>query len=68
MSRWLLLITSASLVLNACAFEDISDIEAYIADVKQRQPGPIEPLPELKGPFLAPRELGTDPFAPLSRN
>jgi type IV pilus assembly protein PilP len=44
---WLPLLTS-SLLLGACAEQSMSDLENYVAEVKARDPGQIEPLPEIK--------------------
>lgn len=35
-------------LLGGCANRDMSDLEAYVAQVKARDPGQIEPLPEIK--------------------
>ena len=35
-------------LLTGCAGDDISDLQQYAAEVKAREPGPIEPLPEIK--------------------
>ncbi len=54
-----------------CASSDLSDLEAYVANVRTRSGGPIEPLPEIK-PYE--RYLYTaadtgrrDPFEPFFR-
>ncbi|WP_150046923.1 MULTISPECIES: pilus assembly protein PilP [Methylomonas] len=39
---------AALLLLNACVNDDISDLSKYIAEVKARPKGSIEPLPENK--------------------
>ncbi len=44
---WLLILTS-TLLLSACSDSSISDLESYVAQVKARDPGQIEPLPEIK--------------------
>jgi type IV pilus assembly protein PilP len=38
----------ASLALTACGSGRMSDLEEYAQRVKEREPGPIEPLPEIK--------------------
>jgi type IV pilus assembly protein PilP len=35
-------------LLGGCAGGDMSDLQQYVAKVKAREPGPIEPLPEIK--------------------
>jgi type IV pilus assembly protein PilP len=59
----------AMLALGACGNGEMDDLHAYIATVKARQHGPIEPLPE-----FAPYETFTykahnlrDPFLPFLR-
>jgi type IV pilus assembly protein PilP len=34
--------------LAGCASQDMTDLRAFVEDVKQRPPGRIEPLPEIK--------------------
>ena len=44
-----LLITSFLTVLMVgCANKDMNDLRGFIEEVKQRPPGRIEPLPEIK--------------------
>jgi type IV pilus assembly protein PilP len=43
----LLLLTAAVSLLSACS-SGMSDLEAFVAEVKARKPGRIEPLPEIK--------------------
>jgi type IV pilus assembly protein PilP len=38
----------ASIALAACGSGKMADLEEYVQQVKQREPGPIEPLPEIK--------------------
>jgi type IV pilus assembly protein PilP len=38
----------ASLALSACGSGKMADLEDYVQRVKGREPGPIEPLPEIK--------------------
>ncbi len=35
-------------LLSGCANEDMSDLKKYVSKVKARDPGQIEPLPEIK--------------------
>jgi len=35
-------------LLGGCANQDMSDLQTYVARVKARDPGQIEPLPEIK--------------------
>jgi type IV pilus assembly protein PilP len=37
-----------SLTLAACGSGKMADLEEYVAEVKARDPGPIEPLPEIE--------------------
>lgn len=53
-------------LLAGCADDDMADLEAYVAEVKKRNKGDIEPLPDIKvvESFLfRPTEL-RDPFEP----
>jgi len=43
-----LLILLPFLLLAGCSNNDMSDLRAFIEEVKQRPPGRIEPLPEIK--------------------
>lgn len=36
------------LLLSGCAGDDMRDLEAFVNQVKAREPTPIEPLPEIK--------------------
>jgi type IV pilus assembly protein PilP len=53
--------------IAGCSNDDISDLQQYVAEVKARPKGPIEPLPEVKviEPFLFKPEGLRDPFKPL---
>jgi type IV pilus assembly protein PilP len=53
-----------SLILVACGSGDLSDLEKYAQQVKKREPGPIEPLPEIKRveTFVYAPESPRDPF------
>jgi len=48
MRRLGLPVWSIALLLGACSDNDMSDLEAYVAQVKARDPSQIEPLPEIK--------------------
>lgn len=56
----------AALALSGCGSGNMSDLEDYVASVKQRKPGPIEPLPEIKQVETFVFEPGDrrDPFVP----
>ncbi len=43
---WLAL--ALALALAGCGASDRSDLEAYVQKVKERDPGPIDPLPDIK--------------------
>jgi type IV pilus assembly protein PilP len=53
-----------SLTLAACGSYDMTDLEKYAQQVKEREPGPIEPLPEIKRveTFVYAPESTRDPF------
>ncbi|WP_305909233.1 pilus assembly protein PilP [Methylomarinum sp. Ch1-1] len=53
--------------LTGCSDEDFSDLSRYIADVKARPKGAIEPLPEIKvvEPFIFKPDGLRDPFKPV---
>jgi type IV pilus assembly protein PilP len=50
--------------LAACSEPNISDLKSYVAEVKSRQKGAVEPLPEIKAvePFLFSADGLRDPF------
>ena len=50
----------AALTLPACGSGQLTDLEEYVERVKAREPGPIEPLPEIK-------QVGTFVFEPGDR-
>lgn len=52
------------LALVGCASGDLSDLQKYVTEVKSRQKGAIEPLPEVKTvePFVFHAEDLRDPF------
>lgn len=54
----------AALALPACSSGMLTDLEEYAASVKAREPGPIEPLPEIKqiDTFVYEAEDRRDPF------
>ncbi len=55
--------------LAGCVNDDVSDLNQYIAEVKARPKGPIEPLPEVKviEPFIFKPEGLRDPFKALEK-
>ncbi len=55
--------------LVGCGDRDISDLQAYVAEVKARPKGSIEPLPEIKivETFVFDPEDLRDPFAPAKQ-
>jgi len=59
-----------SLILSGCSDDDFSDLKKYIADVKARPKGTIEPLPEIKPvePFVFKPEGLRDPFKSLNES
>ncbi len=56
-------------LLAGCGNNDFSDLNKYIAEVKARSKGAIEPLPEVKvvEPFMFKPEGLRDPFKPLEQ-
>jgi len=56
---WLIAIS-----LTGCAGGDLTDLEAYVAEVKARQKGSVEPLPEIRTvePFVFNPDDLRDPF------
>lgn len=64
MIRRLLFGICAALSLAACGGSDLSDLEAYVQQVKARKPSPIEPLPEIQQVATFAYEPGNrrDPF------
>ncbi len=60
---------AAILLLNGCGSRDMSDLEAYVAEVKARPKGGIKPLPEIKmvETFVFEPEGLRDPFAPAKQ-
>lgn len=50
----------ASLALVACGSGKMADLEEYVQRIKKREPGPIEPLPEIK-------QIDTFVFEPADR-
>lgn len=53
-------------LLASCSGRDLSDLEAYVAEVKARPKGAIEPMPEIKAveTFAFDPEGLRDPFVP----
>ena len=56
--------------LSACSNDDLSDLQKFIADVKARPKGTMEPLPEIKPvePFVFKPEGLRDPFKSTSES
>lgn len=54
------------ILLGGCADTGMQDLHAYVAEVKARPPGPIEPIPQIKEAetFLYVAGGRRDPFAP----
>jgi len=48
MSRWVLAVMAACLLIAGCGSGKMSDLEEYVEQVKAREPGPIEPLPQIR--------------------
>jgi type IV pilus assembly protein PilP len=59
-----------STMLAGCGEDDISDLQQYVAEVKARPKGTIEPLPEIKPvePFVFKPEGLRDPFKAISES
>lgn len=59
---------AATLTALAGCTEDMSDLRGYVAEVKQRPGGRIEPLPEIEpyATYTFPERPMRDPFAPLA--
>jgi len=53
-----------SLTLVACSSGSMTDLEEYVQRIKEREPGPIEPLPEIKqvDTYVYESGSGRDPF------
>lgn len=66
MSLRSLFVMCASLALLACGSGEMADLQEYVQRVKERSPGPIEPLPEIKqiDTFVFQPEDPRDPFVP----
>ena len=58
------MIFESMLLITGCADTDYADLESFVAEVKQRQKGVIDPLPEIKTvePFVFNIEDLRDPF------
>jgi type IV pilus assembly protein PilP len=61
-----LLLWFMSLLVAGCSGRDLSDLEAYVAEVQARPKGAIEPMPAIKPmeTFVFDPEGLRDPFAP----
>lgn len=46
--RGIWLLAAAVILLGGCAERTMSDLEVFVREVKAREPGQIEPLPEIK--------------------
>jgi type IV pilus assembly protein PilP len=59
-------VVGACFILVGCARDDMSDLEAYVAEVRGRAKGTIETLPELRivEPFVFRPNQVRDPFEP----
>ena len=59
---------AAGVLLLAGCTEDMSDLRSYVAEVKQRPGGRIEPLPEIQpyATYTFPERPMRNPFEPLS--
>ncbi len=60
---WILWLVAAA-GLSGCSSGDRSDLEGFVAEVKAREPVPIEPLPEIKQveTFIYEPDERRDPF------
>jgi len=65
MSPRTVLLAVAALALSACGGGSMSDLQAYVEQVKQREAAPIEPLPEIPqiDTFVFEPRDRRDPFA-----
>jgi type IV pilus assembly protein PilP len=63
------LVCVLAVVMTGCGQDNFDDLERYIAEVKARPKGTIEPLPEIKAiePFLFDPEGLRDPFKLLDK-
>ena len=66
MRRRILIACLLSLGLSGCVSTDMRDLRDFVEEVKQRPPGPIEPLPEVRQAetFLYDPAGRRDPFQP----
>ncbi|MDD2768446.1 MAG: pilus assembly protein PilP [Methylococcus sp.] len=56
--------------IAACAEDEMADLKAYVAEVKERQKVSVEPLPEIKAavPYLFKSDELHDPFKPFEKS
>lgn len=68
MLRWGVIVL-ASLALSGCGPSDLSDLQTYVAGVKNSQKARVTPLPEIKPatPFVFNTEDFRDPFGAEAR-
>lgn len=64
-----LLAIAVSVALSGCS-RDMSDLDNYIADVKARKAGPIDPIPQMTPyePFAYSRRGERSPFEPFDQD
>jgi type IV pilus assembly protein PilP len=48
MIYWIPLALFGILFITGCASDHLADLEAYVVEIKARDPGPIKPLPDIK--------------------
>ena len=67
LSRWIGLGLAAA-VVSGCGDNDMGELRDYIKEVKSRDGGRIEPIPEMESfeTYRYPEDPGRDPFATLS--
>lgn len=53
-------------LLSACSSDEMSDLKAYVAEIKNKTGAPIEPLPKMRviEPFVFRPNASHDPFEP----
>lgn len=66
--RFRYLMYGAALLVSGCAFQDMSDLESYVEDVKSRSEAPIQAVPDVREPeiyiYSSSTEKRRDPFTP----